>query len=451
MQCPGTKELSRFLGLVCLIILSCTSPGLAQSGGNLAIPSSTISGGGGVSAGGDSQVLGTIGQSIVEASTGGAFSLSGGINAQLEAVATPSPTPTSLIQLSQSTLSVSEGAGAAPITITRSGDTSQPATVFYATADASGLNECSAVTGIASARCDYAVVVGTLLFAPGEQAKTIYVPLIDDAYLEGPENFTLTLSNAAGAGLGQLSTMTVTITDNDLASGANPIEATSFFVRQHYIDFLGREPEPSGLQDWQNILNNCGASIQPPCDRIEVSSDFFRSEEFQQRGYFIYRFYAASLGRTPHYNEFIPDMARVSGFLNAQDLEAAKVGFISDFMNRQVFITKYAPTLNDSTAYVNLLEQTAGVTLSNKQALITGLQNSTETRATVLRKVIESVEVGSKFFNEAFVVEAYFGYLRRDPDILYLDWIQTLNRTNDYRSLVNGFLNSIEYRKRFGP
>jgi hypothetical protein len=35
--------------------------------------------------------------------------------------------------------------------------------------------------------------------------------------------------------------------------------------------------------------------------------------------------------------------------------------------------------------------------------------------------------VAGKFFNEAFVVEAYFGYLRRDPDILYLQWIQTLN------------------------
>jgi hypothetical protein len=68
-----------------------------------------------------------------------------------------------------------------------------------------------------------------------------------------------------------------------------------------------------------------------------------------------------------------------------------------------------------------------------------------------LRAIVESPEVASKFYNEAFVVVEYFGYLRRDPDSLYLDWIQTLNQTGDYRVLVNGFLNSIEYRNRFGP
>jgi len=45
----------------------------------------------------------------------------------------------------------------------------------------------------------------------------------------------------------------------------------------------------------------------------------------------------------------------------------------------------------------------------------------------------------------------YFGYLRRDPDILYLDWIDTLNKTGDYRVMINGFMNSVEYRQRFGP
>jgi len=54
------------------------------------------------------------------------------------------------------------------------------------------------------------------------------------------------------------------------------------------------------------------------------------------------------------------------------------------------------------------------------------------------------------FYNEAFVIEAYFGYLRRDPEALYTQWIQMLNRTGDYRTLVSGFLNSNEYHQRFG-
>jgi hypothetical protein len=46
----------------------------------------------------------------------------------------------------------------------------------------------------------------------------------------------------------------------------------------------------------------------------------------------------------------------------------------------------------------------------------------------------------------------YFGFLRRTADAAYLQWIQTMNDTGgDYRIMINGFLNSVEYRQRFGP
>jgi hypothetical protein len=84
--------------------------------------------------------------------------------------------------------------------------------------------------------------------------------------------------------------------------------------------------------------------------------------------------------------------------------------------------------------------------------LVSGLQNGTETRATVLRKIVESNEVAGRFYNEAFVIMQYFGYLRRDADGHYADWIQTMNQNGgDYRIMINGFLNSAEYRQRFGP
>jgi hypothetical protein len=63
----------------------------------------------------------------------------------------------------------------------------------------------------------------------------------------------------------------------------------------------------------------------------------------------------------------------------------------------------------------------------------------------------ESPEVYNKYYNQAFVVMQYFGYLRRQPDALYLTWIAHLDATGDYRSMINGFMNSIEYRARFGP
>jgi hypothetical protein len=46
----------------------------------------------------------------------------------------------------------------------------------------------------------------------------------------------------------------------------------------------------------------------------------------------------------------------------------------------------------------------------------------------------------------------YFGYLRRDPDAFYLDWIGIMNRNPaNYRGMVDGFMNSAEYKLRFGP
>ena len=64
-------------------------------------------------------------------------------------------------------------------------------TVDYATAD-----------GTATAGADYTVKSGTLTFDPGDTRKTISVPVAEDTAEEGAETFTLTLSNASGADLG---------------------------------------------------------------------------------------------------------------------------------------------------------------------------------------------------------------------------------------------------------
>ena len=157
------------------------------------------------------------------------------------------------------------------------------------------------------------------------------------------------------------------------------------------------------------------------------------------------------MGRTPLYREFTPDFAKVSGFLSDAQLEANKVAFVREFMARAEFRNRY-DALTDPAAYVNALVSTAGVTPANKQQLIDDLAAGRKTRAEVLRAIVESTEVYQKFYNEAFVVMQYFGYLRRDPDILYLNWIQTMNQNGgDYRVMINGFMNSSEYFLRFGP
>lgn len=347
------------------------------------------------------------------------------------------------LSFSAASYNTSEGAGSFNITVTRALGTAGEVSIDYA---ANG--------GTATERSDYTTLVGTLRFLNGETSKTITLLLTEDGFVDGTKTINLVLSNPKGAILGSQSISTVNITDNDATpSSVNPIDQTPNFVRQHYNDFLNRQPDQAGFQGWQNVLNNCPSSGKDAngnfCDRIEVSSAFFRSLEFQQRGFFVYRFYSASYGRIPHYVEFMPDMARVSGFQSTQQEEASRVAFIDDFMARQEFKNRY-DAVTDPRAYVEALESAAGVVLANRETLIADLAAGRKTRAQVLRAVVESNEVAQKYFNQAFVIMQYFGYLRRDADIHYLDWIQTLNQTGDYRIMVNGFLNSLEYRSRFG-
>jgi hypothetical protein len=231
-------------------------------------------------------------------------------------------------------------------------------------------------------------------------------------------------------------------------NGPNPIALTDFFVRQHYLDFLGREPDPAGFAAWQNLLNNCMPG-DTNCDRVHVSGSFFQSPEFLQRGYFVYRFYSVSFGRKPDYAEFAPDFQKVSGFLSETQLEMAKVAFIDEFMARPAFVARFNRLNN--TQYVDKLLSTAGITHTSRDSWISALRDHTKTRAQVLREIAESAEIYNKYFNQAFVVMQYFGYLRRQPDAQYLTWIAYLETTGDFRSMISGFMNSLEYRARFGP
>ena len=121
--------------------------------------------------------------------------------------------------------------------------------------------------------------------------------------------------------------------------------------------------------------------------------------------------------------------------------------FAIDFTNRPAFASAYAALSNG--AYVAALINTAQVNLANRQTIIDALDNGAIDRPHALRLIAESSEVYQKYYNQAFVVMEYFGYLRRDPDALYLEWIDVLNQTGDARHMVEGFVNSSEYRNRF--
>ena len=245
----------------------------------------------------------------------------------------------------------------------------------------------------------------------------------------------------------------------------NPIDDSQFFVRQQYLDFLNRDPEPEGFNAWVGVLNRCpNINNDPNCDRIEVSAAFFRSPEFQFKGYFVYRFYRVSLGRLPFYAEIIPDMIRVTG-ATGDEVIAKRRAFSEAWVGRQDFKSAYDSLTN--AAFVDTLlgrysltsittpdpanpEGTAKVTLSHND-LVNRLESRQLTRAQVLRAIVESQEVDRAEYNGAFVAMQYYGYLRRDPETDgYNAWLQVINRGDSYRVMVDGFMNSIEYRRRFG-
>jgi subtilisin family serine protease len=272
----------------------------------------------------------------------------------------------------------------------------------------------------------------------------------------------------------------------------NGIAGAREFVRWQYKDFLRREPDGPGWDHWTGEITICATAAgrftnetEAQCverKRANTSAAFFFSPEFSNTGYFVIRVYRGSLGRMPHYgggtgadSEFTRDAATVGTGIVVNDaldhdrINANKQAFVNEFVTRFEFRQMYQALNN--TQYVDKLFQTTGVTptAAERQALIDGLNNSSETRASVLFKVVDgtttvtggllvfNTNYGKAFydnlFNAAFVQMEYFGYLLRDPDPGGYDfWLGKLNFFGNWvdAQMVLSFIESPEYRSRFG-
>jgi hypothetical protein len=330
------------------------------------------------------------------------------------------------------------------------------ATVDYATTDIT-----------ANDRGDYTTAIGRLRFAAGENAKSFLVFLTDDNYVESEESLQVALLNPTGASLGTVNTTTLTIVDNDFASVGNPIDETAFFVRQHYIEFLNRAPDPDGFAYWVSNIESCGG--EQSCreiKRIDTSAAFFLSIEFQETGFLVDRLFRAGLNRFPRYREFIRDARELGrGVVVGRtgweaQLAANQQSLAAELAARPEFTSVYGALTNEQ--YVDALNANTGGSLSaaERDALVAGLNGATETRATVLLKIAEDGDFIARERNPAFVLAQYFGYLRRNPDdppdtnFSGFDfWLAKLNEFGgDFRraEMVKSFLVSAEYRSRFG-
>jgi hypothetical protein len=377
------------------------------------------------------------------------------------------PPPLVSLQFNPATTAITEDNTAINVTVTRTGDTSLPVSVDYATAD-----------GSASSRSDYEKALGTVKFAAGQTSATITLLLNEDSFVEGAETFTVSLSNPQGVEtfIGGAPTVTITINDDAVEPATNVIDDANIFVRQHYHDFLNREGDADGIAFWTNNITSCGANAGcVGAKRIDTSASFFLSIEFQETGFFAYRFFQAAYGRRIGatvpltFDEFLRDAAKLgNGVIIGQagalaQLEANKQAYALEFVSRPEFLAAYPNSLTPNQ-FVDALNVNTGGSLSTdeRNALIVELagNNTLAGRASVLRQVVDDADFKAAETSRAFVLMEYFGYLRRDPNAApdgnfdgFNFWLNKLNSFNgDFRraEMVQAFINSTEYRSRFG-
>jgi hypothetical protein len=377
-----------------------------------------------------------------------------------------------------------EGSGFVTVTVNRAGDRTGTALVNYV------LNN-----GTADRRRDYQQAQGTLVFAPNEASKTFRVHITDDLFAPGDalagssieaatETIQLALSNPVGSILGAQSSAVVNINNNDSTlNQTSPVRwtpsfSTSFFVRQQYLDFFGREPDPGGMAFWSEVINSCDNEPCREVRRVNVSAAFFLSIEFQRTGYLAYRFYKAAYGDATspgvpgtvpviRHAEFLADSARLSEgvIVNVGDweqrLETNKAAFAEEFVITPRFLNEYPLTMTPE-AFVDQLNTRSGGALSpsERDTLVNQLRNGQKTRGAVVLAVAEDSTLVAAETTRAFVLMQYFGYMRRNPndpqDADYSGWKFWLDRLNavngnfERAEMVKAFILSKEYSERFG-
>jgi subtilisin family serine protease len=116
-----------------------------------------------------------------------------------------------------------------------------------------------------------------------------------------------------------------------------------------------------------------------------------------------------------------------------------------DFLNRE-------PDSGGFANWLAVLNQCSTWPCINDQRIHTvrGFIESGEFRGA--HPILNFNNPGTQAYNEEYVRQLYLCLLRREPDAGGLaNWLSFLNSTGDYSHVVHGFINSTEYRRRFGP
>ena len=140
-----------------------------------------------------------------------------------------SATDPGTVEFSSDSYDGSEEGETATITLTRSGGSDGPVTATVtASPDSAGAADFTGTTFTAS-------------WTDGETGdQSISIPIVDDALFEGPEDFTIEISNGGAATVGEVTSATVTIADNDGAPDPGTVEFSS-------SSYVGSEAEETAI------------------------------------------------------------------------------------------------------------------------------------------------------------------------------------------------------------
>ena len=237
------------------------------------------------------------------------------------------------------------------------------------------------------------------------------------------------------------------------------------------LRFCGRFDD-RGLKDLFAVVKNepdarDAGAYAPPRVRLKIDEQpggetvvgLSLTPEVAEGGAVLYRFYRASYGRAPTYEEFRRDLPVLTASVEFAlegwrgRLADSAERFAGLWVMREEFAKRYG--LMNERQYAAAITANAGRDVfdrERREQLAAELTATEETRAGALLRVVADEGFARRESDAAFVTLHYFSFLERDPDQHGLEgWLKALALI-DRDSFTRSFTASIEYQsKRNAP